>query len=56
MFYLHRMVAHAFCETERRAGCITVDHKDRDTKNNKASNLEWITHAEVAGVRGAISR
>lgn len=38
------MVALAFCE--KGVGCDTVDHIDGNTKNNVASNLEWITQAE----------
>lgn len=40
---VHRLVAEAFC-TGRPAA--TVNHKDGNKQNNKASNLEWATYSE----------
>jgi hypothetical protein len=36
---VHRLVAEAFLE--KPDGCDVVNHKDRNTLNNKAKNLEW---------------
>lgn len=41
---VHRYVAEAFCE--KRDGCANVNHIDHDKTNNRADNLEWVTHAE----------
>lgn len=38
---IHRLVAAAFCK--RTIGQDEVHHKDWDTFNNAASNLEWVT-------------
>lgn len=43
-FYVHRLVAEAFCE--RPDGCNYIDHIDHDRANNKATNLEWVTQKE----------
>lgn len=40
-FYVHRLVAEAFCEKQK--GREVVNHIDNDTHNNKAENLEWVT-------------
>ena len=42
--YVHRIVAEAFCQ--RKHGKNVVNHKDRNTKNNCAENLEWLTVKE----------
>lgn len=42
--YIHRLVAEAFLP--REDGCDTVNHKDYNTKNNCAENLEWCTQKE----------
>lgn len=42
---LARLVAHTFVPGHSKE-CNTVDHKDTDKSNNKASNLEWVTQAE----------
>ena len=42
--FVHRLVAEAFVQNPRCKNC--VNHKDFDPKNNAASNLEWVSHAE----------
>lgn len=44
-FRLHRLVAEHFCLQEDKTK-NTVNHIDGDTRNNKASNLEWVTQSE----------
>lgn len=39
---IHRLVAEAFLE--KPPGCDEVNHKDYNKLNNRADNLEWITH------------
>jgi HNH endonuclease/NUMOD1 domain len=41
---VHRLVAKAFCPNPN--GYMYVDHLDSNTKNNAASNLEWVTSGE----------
>lgn len=44
-FYIHRLVARAFLPDpgpERQE----INHRDLDKANNRAVNLEWVTHAE----------
>jgi hypothetical protein len=41
---VHRLVASAFVPSV--PGAIEVDHKDGDSFNNHADNLEWVTGAE----------
>lgn len=43
-FMLHRLVAEAFVENERPSEFSYVNHKDENSLNNFASNLEWCTH------------
>ena len=38
---VHRLVAQAFIPNPH--GCREVNHKDRNTRNNRADNLEWCT-------------
>lgn len=42
-FYVHRLVASAFIPNP--ANLPEVNHKDRNTQNAAASNLEWCTRA-----------
>lgn len=42
--YVHRLVASAF--VEKKDGCNYVNHKDYDTQNNIALNLEWCTQKQ----------
>lgn len=43
-YYVHRLVAEAFCE--KKEGKDYVNHKDLDRTNNDFSNLEWVTAKE----------
>lgn len=40
-FYIHRLVAYAFIPNPSHF--LYVNHKDEDTENNRADNLEWCT-------------
>jgi HNH endonuclease len=51
--YLHRVVAQAFLPAPIGDAC-EVDHIDGDPRNNDASNLRWLAHAE--NIRSAIER
>lgn len=42
--YVHRLVAKAFVPNPNHY--TEVNHKDGDTYNNRADNLEWVTHSE----------
>lgn len=41
---LHRIIAQAFIPNSNNLNC--VNHIDGDKKNNKISNLEWVTKAD----------
>jgi hypothetical protein len=43
-YYIHRLVADAFCKKEE--GKVYVNHKDLDRCNNNSYNLEWVTARE----------
>ena len=43
-FYLHRLVACAFIDNP--ASKPIINHIDSNPRNNKASNLEWVTQKE----------
>lgn len=41
---VHRLVAEAFIPNPEKKRC--ANHKDGNKKNNKLSNLDWMTHSE----------
>ncbi len=43
-FYVHRLVAEHFIKNVYNKK--EVNHKDSNPQNNKADNLEWVTHNE----------
>lgn len=43
-FFIHRLVAYHFCKGYKND--FIVNHKDGNKLNNKAKNLEWVTHSE----------
>lgn len=45
-FLVSRLVAAAFCENDDPEHKTTIDHLDGNKKNNKASNLQWMTLKE----------
>ena len=44
MHAVHRLVAEAFCK--RPEGATEVNHKNCERHDNRAENLEWVTHSE----------
>lgn len=42
-YYVHKLVAQHFLEQNEKCSVI---HKDYDKKNNKVSNLKWVTKKE----------
>ena len=45
-FLVHRLVGFAFVENDEPQTKDTVDHIDGDKKNNKASNLRWLSRSD----------
>lgn len=48
-YKIHRLVAYLFCYNYDVINKVDINHiKEFETYNNKASNLEWVTHKENA--------
>lgn len=45
-FTVHRLVAEYFVEKPNKPMCNIVHHKDFNSLNNKATNLQWVTKEE----------
>lgn len=46
-FYVHRLVAEAFVpKPTDRDEKLEINHKNEDKSDNRAENLEWVTHKE----------
>lgn len=43
-YTLHRLVAEAFCE--KKSDALEVNHINGIKNDNRAENLEWVTHSE----------
>lgn len=43
---VHRLVAMAFVEKPITEAILEVNHLDENPSNNRADNLEWVTHSE----------
>ena len=43
--FIHRLVASTFIKTPGW-GTLTVDHLDHNKRNNRVSNLEWVSNKE----------
>lgn len=51
---IHRLVATCFCDNPYNKPF--VNHKDETRTNNRADNLEWVTHVENCNYGTAIAR
>lgn len=43
---VHRLVAEMWCENDDPEHKTTIDHLDHNKRNNRASNLEWVSEKE----------
>lgn len=46
LYFLHRIVATAFCENDDPINKNCVNHIDGNRMNNRADNLEWVTKSQ----------
>lgn len=45
-YYIHQLVAEAFCEKPITDLRLTVNHKNGRKLDNRANNLEWVTFSQ----------
>ena len=43
---VHRLVALTHLADQKAPGCNEIDHRNRDTHDNRAANLEWVTRRQ----------
>jgi hypothetical protein len=58
---IHQMVAEAFLppcpgKQGRRRNCYHIDHINNDPRDNRATNLQWLTHRDNTYVKAARKR
>ena len=45
-YYIHQLVAEAFCKKPNTTERLTVNHKNGRKLDNRANNLEWVTFSQ----------